>query len=174
MKNTLPGTKPLFWSGALFALSLSLPVWAHEEASAAEKPAHEEHATHESHETHEVSAAHEAQHATRHEMPTLALEEGESGKGKFYRVRPGDSLDRIIQKALPNSPLKIEYLRDAVVRANPGVFAHSGSYRIHSGQVLQLPDLAQVLRATMEPLLQSSESKAQTDEQIRRRWVHYP
>jgi Tfp pilus assembly protein FimV len=107
-------------------------------------------------------------------MPVLALEEGEPGKGKTYRVRPGDSLDRIIQRTMPNSPLKIEYLRDAVVRANPGVFAHAGGYRIHSGQVLQLPDLGQILRATMEPFLQSPESKAQTDEQIRRRWVHYP
>ena len=155
MKKTLFITKPFFWSGALVCLSLSASVWAHDEPSVTENPAHE---------------AHEAPH----EMVAPSHEDGLPVKGKTYVVRPGDSLDRIIQKTMPNSPLKIEYLRDAMVKANPEAFSRVGSYRIRSGQVLQLPDLGQVLRVALGPLAPSPESQAQTDEQVRRRWVHYP
>ncbi len=140
-------TKPLLWVGAFLALCLTSTVWANESA----------------HEAHAEKAA-----------PPLAQDNSEPGKGKTYVVRSGDTLDRVIQKAMPNSPLKIEFLRDTVVRANPEAFPRPGSYRIRSGQVLQLPDMGKVLQEAVGPLLQSAEAHGPNDEQTRRRWVHFP
>ena len=140
-------TKPLLWFGAFLALCLTSSVWANEGA----------------HEAHAEKAA-----------PSLAHDNSEPGKGRTYVVRSGDTLDRVIQKAMHNSPLKIEFLRDAVVRANPEVFTRPGSYRIRSGQVLQLPEMGKVLQEAVGPLLQSAEAHGPNDEQTRGRWVHFP
>lgn len=147
--------KSLVLCGILACGLMSGAAWAHEHEAVEEASASKAHE--------EVASAH-----------TMSHEEHADFKGKAYQVRSGDTLDRIIQKNMGNSPLKIEVLREAIVHANPQVFTHPGSYRIHAGQILQLPEMAQVVRSAVGPILQNSEVTSQNDEQARRRWVRYP
>lgn len=129
---------------------------------------------HEHEATEEVAASKPHEHEEAAVMAMPSHEEHGEVKGKIYLVRSGDTLDRVIQKNMPNSPLKIELLREAIAHANPQVFTHPGSYHIRAGQVLQIPEMAQVVRSAVGPYLQNSENLAQNDEQARRRWVRYP
>ncbi len=39
-----------------------------------------------------------------------------------YQVESGDTLDKVIRKTMPDSPLRIEILRNAYVQQNPQAF----------------------------------------------------
>ena len=100
--------------------------------------------------------------------------------GSTYTVARGDTLDRVIQKTLPGSPLKIELLRQAFVQLNPQAFPDGRPARMQAEAVLQVPDALQLLRTVAMPLLESPDltaghsaaSTASPDE--RRRWVRFP
>ena len=97
---------------------------------------------------------------------------------RSYVVAPGDTLDRIIQKTMGQSPLKIELLREAMVAANPQAIASVRNPRLKAGAVLQLPDHHALLRAAVQPLLQPadvvSSQPTANDPDNRKRWVRYP
>lgn len=154
------------------ATALPSVLWAHEAAEAPEAGgAHSEPAAHPEPTPHGPYTAHTAHASAEGEHGESAL-----NKGKTYLVRPGDSLDRIIQKTMPNNPLKIDILRQAMVAANPQTFVYRGNYRLRAGQMLQLPDWSEVVRQAVAPVLQGAdlESQSARDDQARRRWVHYP
>lgn len=97
--------------------------------------------------------------------------------GRSYVVAPGDTLDRIIQKTMGQSPLKIELLREALATANPQAIASVRSPRLKAGAVLQLPDHEALLRAAVLPLLQPAGMALHPtplDADNRKRWVRYP
>ena len=94
-----------------------------------------------------------------------------------YVVAPGDTLDRIIQKTMGQSPLKIELLREALAAANPQAIASVRSPRLKAGAVLHLPDHEALLRAAVLPLLPSvgmASHPTPNDADNRKRWVRYP
>lgn len=96
---------------------------------------------------------------------------------RSYVVAPGDTLDRIIQKTMGQSPLKIELLREALAAANPQAIASVRNPRLKAGAVLQLPDHEALLRATVQPLLPSvgmASHPTPNDADNRKRWVRYP
>ncbi len=96
---------------------------------------------------------------------------------RSYVVAPGDTLDRIIQKTMGQSPLKIELLREALAAANPQAIASVRSPRLKAGVVLQLPDHEALLRAAVLPLLQPAGMALHPvplDADNRKRWVRYP
>lgn len=102
----------------------------------------------------------------------LALE-----PARNYVVVPGDTLDRIIQKTMGQSPLKIELLREALAAANPQSIASVRNPRLKAGAVLQLPDHEALLRAAVLPLLPSvgmASHPTPMDADNRKRWVRYP
>ena len=116
--------------------------------------------------------------------PTPAAALSASGQqavaGQTYNVVRGDTLDRIIQTTLRNSPLKIELLRKAFVDLNPQAFVSGNVSRLRAGVVLQVPDHAQLLRSTVLPLLADTDAALVTGEarspnaSERRRWIRFP
>ena len=99
---------------------------------------------------------------------------------RSYTVVRGDTLDKVIQKTLEDSPLRIELLRNAFVQLNPQVFATGPTARLRPDQVLQVPDAMQLLRSVAVPLLESADSAAPvraatpTSAEELRRWVRFP
>lgn len=98
-----------------------------------------------------------------------------------YSVVRGDTLDRVIQKTLSNSPLKIELLRKAFVDLNPQAFVAGNVARLRAGVVLQVPDHAQLLRSTILPVLESAgaapvlpSARPPNANDDRRNWVRFP
>ena len=99
-----------------------------------------------------------------------------------YTVLRGDTLDRVIQKTMAGSPLKIEILRQAFADLNPQAFVNGKVARLKAGAVLQVPDHGQLLRATILPVLGAADlpvapTEAQspsTNASERRGWVRFP
>ena len=117
--------------------------------------------------------------ATPAAMPAPAAEAHAMAPARTYTVVAGDTLDRVVQKTMGASPLKVELLRQALVQANPQGIAPGRNPRLKAGTVLQLPDHDALLRAVALPALQQAEgaqphsgSGAAGDQ--RRRWVRYP
>lgn len=99
--------------------------------------------------------------------------------GRAHTVAAGESLDRVIQKTMADSPLKTELVRQAFVQLNPQAFPDGRVVRLKAGTVLQIPDAAQLVRQTLLPALEGAEAAAiarngtaQADD--KRRWVRFP
>ena len=98
---------------------------------------------------------------------------------RSYTVQRGDTLDRVIQQTMADSPLKIELLRKAFVDGNPQAFVSGNVSRLRAGAVLQVPDHTLLLRSTLLPVLDAAEAAASGEARSsnandRRRWVHFP
>jgi Tfp pilus assembly protein FimV len=109
-------------------------------------------------------------------LPASAL----ANAGQSYTVQRGDTLDRVIQKTMATSPLKIELLRQAFVVGNPHAFVSGNVSRLRAGAVLQVPDHAKLLRSVVLPVLDASNSAALAGESRssnasdRRSWIRFP
>ena len=57
-----------------------------------------------------------------------------------YKTRSGDTLEKIIQKFYPASPLRTEVLRDAVIQNNPKAFPKGNAKSLVMGSTLSMPD----------------------------------
>ncbi len=93
-----------------------------------------------------------------------------------YTVKRGETLDKIIQKTMADSPLRIELLRKAFIQLNPQAFPGGQASRMRADQLLQVPDAMQLLRAVAMPLLEVTEASraAPVSAQEQRRWVRFP
>jgi Tfp pilus assembly protein FimV len=100
--------------------------------------------------------------------------------GRSYTVQRGDTLDRVIQKTMAASPLKIELLRQAFVDGNPQAFVSGNVSRLRAGAVLQVPDHTKLLRSVVLPVLEGADASAVAGEgrpsnaSDRRSWVRFP
>jgi Tfp pilus assembly protein FimV len=109
-------------------------------------------------------------------LPASAL----ANAGQSYTVQRGDTLDRVIQKTMATSPLKIELLRQAFVVGNPHAFVSGNVSRLRAGAVLQVPDHAKLLRSIVLPVLDATDSAALAGESRssnasdRRSWIRFP
>ena len=56
-----------------------------------------------------------------------------------YRVQPGDTLDIIINKVMPETSVRGEFLKKAFVRANPHAFRRSNPNWLYAGVKLKIP-----------------------------------
>jgi Tfp pilus assembly protein FimV len=104
---------------------------------------------------------------------------GHPPAGRSYVTVAGDNADRIVKKALADSPLKEELLREALIQANPKVFTAGRNTRLKPGTAVVLPDQHAMLRQILMPLLDPREAAAHfppppTSADERRRWVRYP
>jgi Tfp pilus assembly protein FimV len=93
-----------------------------------------------------------------------------------YTVKRGETLDKIIQKTMADSPLRIELLRKAFIQLNPQAFPGGQASRMRADQLLQVPDALQLLRAVAMPQLEITETSraAPVSAQEQRRWVRFP
>jgi hypothetical protein len=68
-----------------------------------------------------------------------------------YQVMSGDTLDKVIQKTMPDSPLRMDILRNAFVQQNPQAFTKSPPRALMAGAVLNVPNHDDLVRSYMVP-----------------------
>ena len=68
-----------------------------------------------------------------------------------YKVESGDTLDKVIKKTMPDSPLRADILRNAFVQQNPQAFTKSPPRSLMAGAVLNVPSHDDLLRSYMVP-----------------------
>lgn len=99
-------------------------------------------------------------------------------------VQRGETLDRLIRRALPGMPLHPDFLRQAFVQLNPKVFPRGTAHAMRSGTSLVVPgteDLRQMLAAQHpEFLALMAKNEVQHQHPVenekfdQRRWVRFP
>jgi Tfp pilus assembly protein FimV len=82
-------------------------------------------------------------------LPVLANANGPAAK--TYQVVSGDTLDQVIRKTMPNSPLRPDILRNAFIQQNPQAFTKSPPRALMAGVVLNVPNHDDLLRSHMVP-----------------------
>jgi Tfp pilus assembly protein FimV len=111
--------------------------------------------------------------------PTSA-EQATTKSPRTYTTKAGDKLDRIIQKTMPDSPLKIELLRKAFIEGNPLAFPGGSARQMRKGVVLLIPETQKMLTsflapASQEPVaIKKMSGSLSGDFEERRHWVRYP
>ena len=100
-----------------------------------------------------------------------------AASAQTHTVKRGETLDKIIQKTMADSPLRVELLRKAFIQLNPQAFPGGQASRLRADQVLQVPDAQQLLRAVAMPMLEVTEASrlaTPVSAQEQRRWVRFP
>ena len=109
--------------------------------------------------------------------PAAPLQPAVVASGRTYKVLRGESLDKVIQKTMADSPLRIELLRNAFIELNPQAFPGGQASRMRTTEPLNVPDAVQLLRAVAMPLLETedaSRAAAPASAEQQRRWVRFP
>jgi Tfp pilus assembly protein FimV len=97
-----------------------------------------------------------------------------------YTVREGDTLDKVIRLHMGNSPLRIEILRDAVVKQNPHAFVKGSTKVLLANAVITVPNHTELLQMQLGSALPKAEAAppATTNTSMvddrRKTWVRYP
>ena len=109
---------------------------------------------------------------------------GNAPAGQLITVQKGESIDAVLRRGLPGMPLKDEFMRQALAKANPKIFPRGQTYPVRPGTVLTLPSvealrqhiLAQSPQAAA--LFQASAVKEDAEDSNpgpdKRRWVRFP
>jgi len=114
--------------------------------------------------------------------PALALAASPSVHNT-YKVEAGDTLDKVIKKTMPDSPLRVDILRNAFVQQNPQAFTKSPPRALVAGAVLNVPSHDDLLRVHMVPGQSigsnsvqrgGSYSTADMNMNERKNWVRFP
>ena len=86
-----------------------------------------------------------------------------------YRVKTGDTLDKVIRQTMSDSPLKVELLRKAYIQQNPQAFVKTSPPVLKAGVVLSVPNHDDLLRLYLRP-----RDGVLSDPNDRKNWVRYP
>ncbi len=109
-------------------------------------------------------------------LPLMAATPG----GRTYQVLSGDTLDKVIRQTMPNSPLKIEILRNAFIQQNPQAFTKSPPRVLMAGSVIVVPNHDDLLRSYVSGgnraygVRGGGYSTADLDMNERKNWVRFP
>ncbi len=115
-------------------------------------------------------------------MPMLAVAAKPVVRGT-YVVESGDTLDKVIRKTMPDSPLRIDILRNAFVQHNPQAFTKAPPRSLLAGAVLNVPNHDDLLRSYMVPGYAPGNSgmhrgggysTADINMNERKNWVRFP
>ena len=109
--------------------------------------------------------------------PVAPVQPAVVASGRTYKVLRGESLDKVIQKTMADSPLRIELLRNAFIELNPQAFPGGQASRMRATEPLNVPDPVQLLRAVAMPLMETedaSRAAAPASAEQQRRWVRFP
>ena len=74
-----------------------------------------------------------------------------------YVVKKGDTLDKVVQKTLGDSPLKSEILKREIIALNPDAFTKGSQKILKSGVTLTLPSNDDLLRSQLGMAQSSSQ-----------------
>lgn len=97
-----------------------------------------------------------------------------------YTTKAGDSIERLLQNAMPNSPLSPTVLRKSLADLNPKIVTGKAGQKFKTGTAITLPDHGQLVRSQLEPFTAAnhdtpSRSGYSTgDASSRRNWIRYP
>ncbi len=107
-----------------------------------------------------------------------------AAQGQRITVQKGESIDAVIRRGLPGLPLKEDFMRLALAKANPKIFPRGQTYPVRPGTVLTLPsheELRQLIvsrHPEAAALFQAAPAiHAVSDEPPgpdKRRWVRFP
>ncbi len=96
-----------------------------------------------------------------------------TGPGGEHLVKEGEYLDLIIEKTMPNSPIKPDLLRKAFVRINPTAFGGRGNPNyLFAKKTLKIPsveDLKKIIFKSGE--IEELKTRSRDPH---RGWIHYP
>jgi len=112
--------------------------------------------------------------------PTTSASASAALSVQSYMPKSSETLDQVIAKTLPGSPLKIELLRLAFVEQNPQAFQPGKSPKLRKGVQLAVPDHEALLRRYLgvkapEPdMALPPTGFTPSTSQERRRWVQFP
>ena len=67
-----------------------------------------------------------------------------------YKTKAADTLDKIVQKFFPASPLRTEVLRDALIQNNPMSFPKGNAKSLVIGSTLSIPDQVQLAQKLLQ------------------------
>jgi Tfp pilus assembly protein FimV len=114
--------------------------------------------------------------------PVLALAASPAPR-TTYQVVSGDTLDKVIRKTMPDSPLRVEILRNAFVQQNPQAFTKAPPRALMAGAVLNVPNHDDLLRTYTVPGHAAGNSgmqrgggysTADLNMNERKNWVRFP
>ena len=99
---------------------------------------------------------------------------------RSYLPKTGETLDQAIARTLPQSPLKLELLRQAFIAQNPQAIAPGKVPKLRKGVPLLVPDHDALLRMHLGSLVAPVDAPSpnaryspSTSEE-RKRWVQFP
>ena len=96
-----------------------------------------------------------------------------TGPGGEHLVKEGEYLDLIIEKTMPNSPIKPDLLRKAFVKINPTAFGGRGNPNyLFAKKTLKIPSVED-LKTIIFNSGEMEELKTQSRDP-HRGWIHYP
>ncbi len=111
---------------------------------------------------------------------TPAAGETASAAASTYSTKGGDTVERVIKNAMPDSPLNPSVLRKALADANPKVVTGKAGQRFKAGIAINLPEHAALVRNTLEVYAAPGSEGAYrsgysaSDPASRRHWIRYP
>ena len=124
--------------------------------------------------------SHAAQSAVQATSAAPAPGEASAPPASSYLPKPGETLDKVIAHTLPDSPLKMELLRQAFMAQNPQAFTPGKVPKLRKGVPLRVPDHDALLRmhlGSLAPPVEASPANARfspSTSEERRRWVQFP
>ena len=118
-------------------------------------------------------------------MTTAPVAAPAATAGGMVTVQRGETLDRVIRRALPDVPLHPDFLRKAFVSLNPQVFPSGSPHQVRSGAQLKVPSMLALRQMVLSQhpgaaaLFHGADEQAQhkasaPDPNDQRRWVRYP
>jgi Tfp pilus assembly protein FimV len=94
---------------------------------------------------------------------------------KNYKVMTGDTLDKVIHKTMPNSPLKVEVLRAAIIAQNEQAFIKGSSHYLIAGSMIKLPNQDELMSKYLSKDFKSNSiSMANSEANERKNWIRFP
>ena len=103
-----------------------------------------------------------------------------SAPARSYLPKPTETLDQVIARTLPGSPLKIELLRQAFMAQNPQAITPGKVPKLRKGVPLQVPDHDELLRMHLGSLAAPQDAApanarfSPSTSEERKRWVQFP
>lgn len=97
-----------------------------------------------------------------------------------YTTKAGDTVERLLKNAMPDSPLNPGVLRKALADANPNVVTGKAGQKFKPGTVINLPEHSTLVRNTLETFVPpgsegfSRSGNSASDPASRRHWIRYP
>jgi Tfp pilus assembly protein FimV len=112
--------------------------------------------------------------------PAKSAASTEAPAGPSYKPKAGETLDQVIAKTMPSSPLSMSILRQAFIDQNPQAIVAGKVPKLRKGATLNVPDHDLLLRGVLSSVTpvaapaQATLRPASSTPEERKRWVQFP